>query len=35
MVTLANAENDAFVNTPGDRLANVKVETLGEEKAKK
>ena len=35
MATQGNAENDALVNTLADRLADVKVETLGEEKAKK
>ena len=35
MATLANAENDALVNTLADWLADVEVETLGEEKAKK
>ena len=35
MATLANAENDAMVNTLADWLADVEVETFGEEKAKK
>ena len=35
MATPANAENDALVNTLGDRAAEVEVETLGVGKAKK
>ena len=34
MATLANAEDDALVNTLADWLADEEVETLGEEKAK-
>ena len=29
MATLGNANNDALVNTPADRLAETKVEKLG------
>ena len=35
MAILANAENDALVNALADWLVDVKVEKLGEEKAKK
>ena len=35
MPTVANAENDALVNTLADWLAEVEVETLGEGKTKK
>ena len=35
LATLANAENDALVNTLANWLADVEDETLGEEKAKK
>ena len=34
MATLANAENDALVNTLVDWPADVEEETLGEKKAK-
>ena len=33
-MTLANAENDAVVNTLADKLAKVEIETLGEGQAK-
>ena len=33
MVTLANAGNDALLITLADRLAEVEVKTIGEEKA--
>ena len=33
MVTLANVENDALLITLADRLAEVEVKTIGEEKA--
>jgi len=35
LAKLANAKNDALVNTLGDRPAEVEVETLAEGKAKK
>ena len=35
MATLANAENDALVNTLVHRLAELEVGTLGEGQAKK
>ena len=35
MPTVANAENDALVDTLADWLAEVEVETLGEGKTKK
>ena len=35
MATLANAKYDALVNRLAVRQADVEVETLGEEKAKK